>query len=123
MLLQQNRAEREATQMSESLADSERRLRMVLNTSKRGIWEWRPGLGLYLSSGAAQLLGIEADQDSIQSFRRILKCFAPPERQRILRSLRSYLANADDAFDLEVESQMSPGIEFSIFCVAFYSCH
>lgn len=114
ILVLQTRAERESMQMSSSLADSERRLRMVLNTSKRGIWEWRSGAGLYLSSGAAQLLGIEAECDAVYPIRRVLRCFAMQERQRILQGLRSYLANLDDAFDLEVESQMSPGIEFSL---------
>ncbi len=100
---------RERHAIASRLHRSEERLRLALEATNEGLWDWSVGEGtLYLSPVWWRMLGYEP-REGLQSLATFQTLVHPEDLQRVMGNLEAYWANTLDDFHPEFRMRAADG--------------
>ena len=109
MLDVRRRAEEERARVEAALAESERRLRLAVDASNIGLWDWQlPSGRIYFSPEWKRQLGYE-DDEIPNEFEEWRKRIHPDDLPQALARLEHYVAHPDGDYQSELRLQHRDG--------------
>ena len=101
----------EQQRMRDALRISNERLKLAIEGSGEGIWDWDIRNNVYsFSDNLKRMLGWKRDMDATQDLRKMLrKRIHPEDLPRIWMALRAYVEGRDSAYSCEFRVQRESG--------------